>query len=153
MSPYLTPVREDGPGRSVTVLGLAALLVVLAALYVFGGREGKLAKMTVVDAHLALGAEAGEPVTEIEKSRSTEIYYHVVLGGVPLGWSLQLGCEWMGPGGQLARRNDYETRFIHKSTWPTHCRQAFGPSSASGEWHVRLLSGQRVLSTSSFVLR
>ena len=135
------------------VLGLVGLLLLFAAFYVFGGREGQLAKMTVLDAHLALGAEAGEPVTEVEKDRATEVYYHVVLSGVPLGWSLQLVCEWVEPNGLVARRNVYETRFIRRSVWPTHCRQAFGSSSTSGEWHVRLLSGQRVLSTSSFVLR
>ena len=145
--------RDTASSRTVTVLGSAGLVLLLAAVYLYGSREGKLAEMTAVEARLALGAEAGDPVTEVVKDRSSEVYYHVVLSGVPLGWPLQLRCEWRRPGGQVARRNNYETRLIHKSVWPTHCRQAFGPDAPSGEWQVRLLSGDRVLSTSSFVMR
>jgi hypothetical protein len=109
--------------------------------------------MSAVEAHLSLGAESAEPITAVERAQSPEVYYHVVLRGVPLGWGLELSCDWLDPAGAIARHSVYETRFIHKSTWPTHCRQEFSSAAAAGQWEVRLMSGTRVLSTSSFILK
>ncbi|PYS53381.1 MAG: hypothetical protein DMG13_12870 [Acidobacteria bacterium] len=150
---YRFPSPEERPRGKILVVGVGLLLLVIAALYVFAGRDEKIAHMSAVDAHLAIGSDAAGPVTQIDRDQTPEIYYHVVLRDVPLGWTLQLGCEWMDPHGAIARQNFYETRWIHKSTWPTHCRQQFSTAAEAGEWKVRMLSGERVLSTSSFLLK
>jgi hypothetical protein len=152
MSMYRKPKTEQGSSPVILIIGLA-LLAVLAVLYVFETRKEHLSSMSAVEAHVALGDGAAQPVTEIEKARTRDVYYHVVLHDVPVGWGLELSCEWLEPGGGVARHNFYKTRLIYKSTWPTHCRQEFGPAAPAGEWHVRLLNGPRVLKTSSFILK
>jgi hypothetical protein len=153
MSTYPNPPVEEGASRKPLYVGLALILLVAGGWYLFGGRSEKLQTMSAAEGHVALGEGAAEPVTEIERSGNPEVYYHVVLKGVPLGWRLELGCEWIDPAGGAARHNIYETRIIHKSAWPTHCRQQFGPSAPAGQWQVHLMSGKRVLSTSSFILK
>ena len=147
------PVSEGGPRWKAIILGLGALLLLIGGLKMFGGREEKLARMSASEARVTVAGSAEAPVTEIERGKDPEVYYRVVLHDAPLGGRLQLGCEWLDPSGQVARRNRYQTRFVYKSTWPTHCRQRFDPAAPAGEWRVRLLLGDRILSGSSFVLR
>src|SRR5262245_58523483 len=94
-----TPLVHEEPSRKGLVAGLAVVVIVLGAFALVQSRSGKLDTMTAVDARLALGAERGEAVSEVEKNRSSELYYRVVLSGVPLGWRLHLRCEWVSPGG------------------------------------------------------
>jgi hypothetical protein len=141
-------------GRSVLrILGWVALLLVAGVIYAVAERDDWLAGVSVLEARLALGEVVPEAVSEVSRDQSPEVFYHVVLRGVPRGWPLTLDCEWQDPNGNVARSNHYRTRFIHKTTWPTHCRQRFVSTSVPGEWHVRLLMDQRVLSSSAFVLR
>jgi hypothetical protein len=141
-------------GRSVLrILGVAVLLLVAGVIYAVVERDDWLAGVSVVEARIALGERVPEAVSEVSRGQSPEVFYHVVLKDVPRGWPLQLDCEWQDPNGNVARRNHYRTRFIDKTTWPTHCRQRFESSSVPGEWQVRLLMDQRVLSSSAFVLR
>jgi hypothetical protein len=146
-------VNEDGMRWTIIVPLLAGVVVLLGAYEVFGGRTEKLARMTVVDAHLALGSTGGAPVTNIDREAGPEVYYNVVLAGVPLGWPLELSCEWVDPAGIVARHNRYQTRIIYKTSWPTHCRQQLNSDLRAGSWQVRLLMGARVLSTAPFVLK
>jgi hypothetical protein len=146
-------VHEERRRRTLAVVRTVALLLGAAAVIVFGNRGTRLARMSTLAARVALGEKSPEAVTEIERAASPEIYYHVVLGGVPLGWTLHLRCEWQDPDGRIALCNQYATRFVYKSMWPTHCRQRFHPTSLAGEWRVRLLLDSRVLSSSTFVLK
>jgi hypothetical protein len=146
-------VREERRRRTLIVLGATVMLLGATAVMVFGNRESRLARMSTLAARVALGEKSPEAATEIERAGSPEVYYHVVLAEVPLGWTLQLRCEWQDPTGRIALYNQYSTRFVYKSTWPTHCRQQFRPTTLAGEWHVRLLLDRRVLSSSSFVLK
>lgn len=146
-------MKGDGRRWTIIVPVLAVLVVALGAYEVFGGRTEKLARMTAVDAHLAVGSTAGAPVTNIDREAEPELYYNVVLEGVPLGWPLALSCEWVDPGGVVARRNRYRTRIVYKTSWPTHCRQPLSADLSPGSWEVRLLMDGRVLSTAPFVLK
>ena len=153
MSSYPNLPTDEGPKRKWIVVSLLLLLILVAGVYVFSRRGEGLANMSAAEAHLAIGPGTAEPVQEIERSTNPEVYYHIVLHGAPMGWSLELHCEWLDPAGSVARNNVYETRFIYKSTWPTHCRQAFSSEAAAGPWQVRLLSGERVVSSTPFVLK
>ena len=146
-------VREERRRRTLAVLGAIVMLLGVSAVMVFGNRESRLARMSTLAARVALGEKSPEAVTEVERAVNPEIYYHVVLGDVPLGWTLHLRCEWQDPTGRMALYNQYATRFVYKSMWPTHCRQQFRPTALAGEWRVRLLLDRRVLSSSSFVLK
>ena len=148
-----TPTRPEGPRWSMVILGGGAILLLIAGVQLFGGREERLAQMSASDGRIALAGVGDALEADLDRRERPEIYYRVVLHDVPLGGWLELRCEWVDPGGRVARRNSYRTRLIYKRTWPTHCRQQFGPAVAEGVWHVRLLSGQRVLSSSTFVLR
>ncbi len=149
----LPPGTNQQEGRKIILVGAAALLLLAGGYYLFGGRGEKLSRMSVSDAHVTQLGAAGNPVTEINRGEAPEVFYQVVLRDVPLGDRLLLNCEWVDPSGQVARHNRYRTNYIYKSTWPTHCREHFGPASLAGEWHVRLLLGPRLLSDSSFLLR
>jgi hypothetical protein len=148
-----TPTRPEGPRWKIVILGGGGLLLLIAGFQIFGGRAEKLAQMSASDGRIALAAAGDALEADLDRRERPEIYYHVVLHDVPLAGRLELSCEWVDPGGRVARRNRYRTRMIYKSTWPTHCRQQFGPGVPEGAWHVRLLSGERVLSSSPFVLR
>lgn len=148
-----TPTRPEGPRWGLVILVGGALLLLFAGFQVFGGREEKLALMSASDGRIALAGAGDALEVDLDRRERPEIYYHVVLHDVPLAGSLELSCEWVDPSGRVARHNSYRTRMIYKRTWPTYCRQRFGPAVPEGSWHVRLLVGQRVLSSSPFVLR
>ena len=93
---------------------------------------------------MALAGAGDTAVAEIDRGARPEIFYHVVLHDAPLAGRLELRCEWVDPGGRVARHNSFRTRMVYKRTWPTHCRQQFGPAMPEGAWQVRLLSGERV---------
>jgi hypothetical protein len=148
-----TPTRPEGPRWSIVILGGGAVLLLIAGFQIFGGREEKLAQMSASDGRIALEGAGTTVVGELDRRERPEIYYHVVLHDAPLAGRLELSCEWVDPSGRVARHNRYRTRMIYKPMWPTYCRQRFGPAVPQGSWHVRLLAGQRVLSSSPFVLR
>jgi hypothetical protein len=135
------------------IVGAFVLVVAVAAALVFVNRDRRLTEMSVLAARVAAGERTPEALTEIDRTASPDIYYHVVLGHTPLGWPLQLRCEWEDPTGRTAFYNQYRTRVVYASMWPTHCRQHFQPSTLQGEWHVRLLLEDRVLSSSAFVVK
>jgi hypothetical protein len=139
--------------RWLKVVGSFALVVGGAAALVFVNRDRSLSEMSVLSARVAIGEQSPEALTEVDRAASPDIYYHVVLGHTPLGWPLQLRCEWQDPTGRTAFYNQYRTRIVYASMWPTHCRQHFQPSTPPGEWHVRLLLENRVLSSSAFVVK
>lgn len=135
------------------IVGAFVLVVAVAAALVFVNRDRRLTEMSVLASRVAAGEQTPEALTEIDRAASPDIYYHVVLGHTPLGWPLQLRCEWEDPTGRTAFYNQYRTRVVYASMWPTHCRQHFQPSTLQGEWHVRLLLEDRVLSSSAFVVK
>jgi hypothetical protein len=137
----------------LTVLGAFVLVVGVAAAIVFVNRDQRLSEMSVLAARLATGEQSPEALTEIDRAASPDVYYHVVLGQTPLGWPLQLRCEWQDPTGHTAFYNQYRTRIVYASMWPTHCRQHVRPTTLQGKWHVRLLLDGRVLSSSAFVVK
>jgi hypothetical protein len=144
--------RERRP-RWLTVLVTLVLVLSGAAALVFVNRDRRLSEMSVIAARVATGEQSPEALTEIDRAASPDVYYHVVLGHTPLGWPLQLRCEWQDPAGHMAFYNQYRTRFVYASMWPTHCRQHIQPTTRQGEWHVRLLLEDRVLSSSAFVVK
>ena len=148
-----TPTRPEGTKWGPVILAGAALLILIVGFQVFGGREEKLARMSASDGRVALAGTGDTVVAAVDRSERPEIFYHVVLHDVPLAGRLELSCEWVDPSGRVARHNSYRTRMIFKRTWPTHCRQQFGPTAPEGPWQVRLLSERRVLSSSPFLLR
>ena len=137
----------------VKVVGAWVLILAGAAAIVFVNRDRRLTEMSVLSARVATGEQTPEALTEIDRAASPDIYYHVVLGHTPLGWPLQLRCEWQDPTGRTAFYNQYRTRLVYASMWPTHCRQHIQPTTLPGEWHVRLLLEDRVLSSSAFVVK
>ena len=132
---------EDKGRSALRILGLIALLLVAGVIYAVVERDDWLASVSALEARVALGEVFPEAVSEVSRDQSPEVFYHVVLRDVPRGWPLELDCEWQEPSGNVARRNHYRTRFIHKGTWPTHCRQRFGPASVPGEWQVQVADG------------
>ncbi len=135
------------------ILGAGAVLLLIAAFQIFGGREEQLAKMSASDGRIALGRSGATAVSEVDRRERPEIFYDVVLHDAPIVGRLELSCEWVDPSGRVVRRNNYRTRLVYKHTWPTHCRQAFGLAAPEGSWEVRLLSGRRVFSSTTFLLR
>lgn len=148
-----TPLSAEGPRIKTIVLGLIVLIGMAGGYRLFAGRREKLAHLSALESRITLAIDDQESLAEVSREGEPEIYYRVVLGDVPLGGWLSLACEWINPDGRVARRNHYRTRFIYKSTWPTYCRQRFGSTSPAGRWQVRMLMGDRALSTSAFVLQ
>ncbi len=148
-----TGSSEEGPRLKVIALGLAVLLVIAGGYKLLAGRGEKLARLAASEARITLAIDDGGSLAEVNRDGNPEVYYRVVLSDVPLVGRLSLRCEWVDPDGRIARRNRYRTRFIYKNAWPTHCRQRFGGADRVGRWEVRMLMNDRVLSTSSFVLK
>lgn len=137
----------------VLLSGAVVLLLALGIYELFRDHAGKLEQLSAANPRFALGAEPIEAMTEFERRTGPDVYYHVTLQKVPLGGRLNLNCDWIDPAGQIARRNRYNTRFVYKTTWPTHCHQRFSDGSVPGSWHVRMTLNGRVLSDSSFALK
>ena len=144
--------ESEGPNWKAIALGLAVLAALGGGLVLFAGREQRLASMSASEARITL-ADADASLAEIEREKNQEVFYRVVLQEAPLGGRLHLRCEWVDPSGGVARRNRFRTRFVYKSRWPTHCRQRLGPGTPAGQWHVRLLLEDRVLSATSFLVK
>jgi len=140
--------------KTAILLGLAIVaMVALGVFQMFRGRAEKLEHVFAEKPRFAQQAEPFEAQTDFERRRMPDVYYHVVLRDVPLGWRLDLHCDWVDPTGAIARRNTYQTRIVYRSTWATHCHQRFTEASASGSWHVRLTMNGRVLSDAPFALK
>lgn len=146
---YGMPGTADGPGRAGALVVSAIALV---AIYLLLARPFLLKRVTASNNFTAplIGSNA---TSIFERQGNPDIDYRVDLESIPPGGWLELQCDWLDPAGSVARRNHYSTRFVYKFHWRTHCHQRFGPEAAAGAWQVRMLMGERVLSTAAFVLK
>jgi len=135
----------------VFVLGAAVALALGAFGWRYYARRNALTRMQVAGAELSMG---GVPLTfAATREAGDELLFEVVLLEPPRGSSLELGCEWLSPGGEIRYRNHWQTKEVDKNRWPTHCRHHFSPTDVAGNWSVRMLSGERVLGQRQFQLR
>src|SRR5262245_35995362 len=107
----------------------AVVVALVTGVWMWTGRDDRLAHMSASDARVSLAEDGGTPLTIIDRNESPEVYFRVVLHDPPLAGRLRLHCDWVDPEGRVSRRNNYQTRVVYKRTWPTYCRQRFGPEA------------------------
>ncbi|GAB4299000.1 MAG: hypothetical protein Fur0025_37690 [Oscillatoriaceae cyanobacterium] len=133
---------------------IAGLVVILAGggLWMYGANQ-QIAGISSYEDSLSLAVEKDRNIREINRQEGPEVYYHVTLQNAPLGRTLSLRCDWLDPTGQIAHQNRYETREIDKPVWPTYCRYRFPTGAQVGQWEVRLLGGERLISSETFIVK
>jgi len=164
IDPIEKMLEERGSPEAAALQARRKWAVVFAAIVFFsiGGfltthalraRTEALEHLTTREARLTLDADDGGRLESVDRSRSPEVFYRVVLENAPIGTTLDLSCDWIDPAGSVVHKNRYTTKKIDKSLWPTHCKNQFGPGSPPGAWVVDMSLGGRSVSRTSFEVR
>lgn len=116
-------------------------------------RNSTRARVSTDQSRITLAQDDGRNLTTIDRQGSPKVYYRVTLNQAPVGEKLALTCSWIDPSGQI-HHNRYSTRqVINNPVWQTYCYHQFEPTAATGNWQVQISLDERVLSTSSFVVK
>lgn len=131
---------------------IAAVVMVISGSIAFLQYEQQVFNRIGVQAdQVALQAAPDRPVTAV--NRPANLVYQTTLTQAPVGQTLSLQCDWLDPTGAVVKQNRYATQVITTDVWQTRCRYDLGASSTPGTWKVRLLRGDRELSTATFEVR
>jgi hypothetical protein len=149
------PWSESPPrkrwGLVIAVLLLAAVAGCGITLFLFhNNQQAEADAVRATEGRLTLAEDDGKSLELVDRQQRPEIWYRVMLADAPVGGTLSLTCEWVGPDGKVVRRNHYTTQPIDRPNWPTHARHRFDPSAPVGAWTVRLKLGDRVLQSIAF---
>jgi hypothetical protein len=136
----------------------AAVVVVLVVggictWYYVKSRAEEMNAVTASSGRVTLEKDNGDSLETIGRKEEPEIWYRVTLENAPIGRELALTCEWIDPSGRVAQRNQYQTKEITRTPWPTHARYRLRPDAPLGSWTVRLLLDGRELRTRTFMVR
>lgn len=149
--PELWRPNDDSPKHARLVFAVVLILAFCGffAIRFYNRASAADAAITAETGSIGL-TEEGEALHRIHRAASPELWYRVTLGNSPFGAELTLNAEWFTPNGTLAQRNQYTTKPIDKSPWPTHARFKLAADAPTGQWKVRLLLHGRELRSDSF---
>ena len=129
---------------------IACVVVAIAGVAVFMQQQQQaLARVSVQNNCVAVAEKTCTGSKPIVRQDNADVFYNVTLKDAPVGKKLALTCDWINPGGQVAKQNRYETRPIDTPVWQTHCKYPLG-AAAPGTWQVRMRLHDRQLSAASF---
>jgi len=144
--------QRERANRVKLALLLGVILAAGVAIFGVRGLLASRARANVSNIHAVLLVE-GNPISgPLSRSARPEVSLETVLAHTPEGDSLDLTCDWRGPGGDLRYQNHWQTKGIDKQAWPTHCRHRFGAADPSGAWSVEMKLNDRTLVTERFSL-
>ena len=137
------------------VMGVVAVLVGAIAIGTVSiqQRQQAYSRISSYQPRLTLAQDSGSNLTIIDRGNSPKAYYRVTLQNAPIGEKLSLSCDWLDPSGKVAHQNRYETRQIDKAVWQTYCYYQFGTAAVAGNWKVQMSLRDRILSSTSFIVK
>jgi hypothetical protein len=144
------PPPRTGCGLTVVVLLLLVIGGGVAVYFLTRNPPPALDDVRATEGRLTLADDDGKSLEAVDREERPELWYRVMLDGAPVGATLDLSCDWVGPDGRVAHRNHYTTRQIDRPNWPTHARYRIEANSPVGVWTVRLKYGARVLHSNTF---
>ncbi|MEQ8975172.1 MAG: DUF3859 domain-containing protein [Coleofasciculus sp. C1-SOL-03] len=133
---------------------IAAVVVAIAGTTVIiQQNQQALQTVSTVQSQITLTKDGSSILTEVNRQTSPLIYYRVTLKDAPIGKRLSLSCDWMNPRGEVVHQNRWQTKAIDKQVWHTYCRHQFNLAAAPGTWTVQMSLGDRLISTTSFIVK
>lgn len=142
-------------GRDRWIIGGVAIVLVgaIATTTIFNqNRQREFANISGSQSRITLASD-GSAIATISRQTNPEIYYRVTLQKAPIGEKLSLKCNWIEPSGRVVHQNSYDTKPITKEIWDTQCRYRLDSTAPTGSWETRMLLGDRVLETTTFVVK
>jgi hypothetical protein len=137
------------------VTGVVAVLIgaiAITTVYIQQHQQA-ISRIRPYQSRITLTQDGRGNLTTINRQASPRVYYYVTLQDAPIGQKLSLACDWIDPNGQVAHQNRYSTRQIDKAVWSTYCYYQLDPSAAAGNWKVQMSLSNRILSSTSFLVK
>lgn len=140
--------------RWIIAGAITSLVIVLAGTTFFVQQNQQaIARISTVQSQITLTQDSSSNLAEVNRQTNPLIYYRVTLKDAPIGKNLSLSCDWIAPSGSIIHQNRWQTKTIDKTVWPTHCRYQFNSGATPGNWKVQMSVGDRILSTTSFIVK
>ncbi|HEY9630042.1 MAG TPA: DUF3859 domain-containing protein [Coleofasciculaceae cyanobacterium] len=130
-----------------------AIVAISAGILFWQNQQQQTAQVVAGQDRIALSETSGDNLTQVSRQVSPRVYYRVTLEKAPIDRQLSLQCDWIDPSGQVVHQGRYQTRSINTPTWNTYCFYDLGATAPQGDWEVRLLLDERVLSTQNFTVQ
>jgi hypothetical protein len=144
-------VQQRQRNIGIGIASIAALLMVgLGTSLFFQNKAQILNKVSVSRDRLTLLQDQGENLKVV--SRGIEVAYRVTLSDTPIGEKLPLQCDWLDPAGKVAHSSGYSTRSITTPVWNTQCRYQIPLEAPTGDWQVKIKTGDRLLKQAPFTV-
>jgi hypothetical protein len=141
--------REQKRNRGLVIAGVAALVIIAVGIGISSqNRASLIAKVTASQDRITLPQDSGENLQAV--SRGSALTYRVTLNDAPVGDKLNVTCNWLNPGGQIAHTNRFETKNITTAVWNTQCRYQMPMDAAVGAWKVEILVGDKLVEQAPF---
>jgi hypothetical protein len=144
------PPPRRGWGLAIVLLLLAVAGIAIAVFVIKNTQPAAADATRATEGRLTLAEDDGQSLKIVDRQQSPELWFRVLLAEAPLGETLSLTCEWVGPDGKVAHRNHYTTHRIDRQDWPTHARYRLATNAPLGNWTVRLQLQGRVLQSTTF---
>jgi hypothetical protein len=141
--------KERKRNVGIAIATITALVIIGLGIGISAqNKASSIAKVTATEARITLVQDGGENLQTV--TRGSQVAYRVTLNDAPVGDKLNLTCNWLNPGGQIAHTNRFETKNITTPVWNTQCRYAMPIGAATGSWKVQILVGDRLLNQAPF---
>lgn len=139
----------------VSVVGTLVVILCVVGFFFYSHHQRQIAlsKMLAIKSRITLEEDNGGDLKIIDLKNSPQLHFRVTLKNTPVGKPLSLGCDWTNSKGQVVHQNRYNTRAVEKEIWNTRCRYRLGSTSQTGEWEVKMFSGDRLLASDSFLVQ
>ncbi len=145
-------LQRQEKGKKLIVGGVAALVIAVMGFSVFSMQQNNLlmSRVQAQQDRITLTQDNGNNLKIIKRQNNPEVFYRVTLNDAPVGKKLPLNCDWINPSGEVVKQNRYQTREVTTSVWNTYCRYTIPSVAPTGNWQVRILLNNRILSEANF---
>jgi hypothetical protein len=141
--------RERKRNTGIAIAAITALVIIAVGIGISAqNKAASIARVTATEARITLVQDGGENLQTV--ARGSQVAYRVTLSYAPVGDKLNLTCNWLNPGGQIAHTNRFETKNITTPVWNTQCRYAMPIEANTGAWKVQMLVGDKLLKQAPF---
>ncbi|MBO3459162.1 DUF3859 domain-containing protein [Aetokthonos hydrillicola Thurmond2011] len=153
---YRRQALEEKRRRNKLIFaGIAAttVLIIGSGIFFFNQKSATSARVSVQQDRITKAQDNGDNLKVIERQSNDEVFYRVTLKDAPIGQKLNLACDWINPGGQVVKKNRYQTKEITTSVWDTQCKYSINFGANPGSWKVQISLDERVLSEENFQVK
>jgi hypothetical protein len=142
--------QEQKKKKRMITFGIAAivLIILLFGVWMFR-RDAAFDRISSDQQRITSTVDDGGNLSTVQRN-GQDVVYRVTLRDVPVGETLSLTCNWIDPSGRVFHQNNYTTKSVDKSVWPTQCKCQIGSAAEKGTWKVEMKLGDRVISSTTF---